>query len=99
MSRCVDEVEDIILSRRVNISEPYRTRLDGDTSLALKVHVVKQLFLHIALCHGIGRLKQSVGKGRLSVVDMCYYRKIPDLLLSFVRHIALHRVMYLYYIV
>jgi hypothetical protein len=52
--------------------------LDGDTSLALQVHIVK----HLSLSHldGIGALKKSVGKGRLAVIYMCYYAEISDIL-------------------
>ncbi len=50
--------------------------LDGDAALALKIHVVEHLGLHILSVYGIGALKQPVGKCRLPMVDMRYDAEI-----------------------
>ena len=54
-------------------------RLDGDTALALDIHVVKKLLLHITERDGLGLLKDTVGKGGFAVVDVCDYAEIAYL--------------------
>ena len=77
MSRRVDEVQDILLSVAL-ILHLYGVALDGDTALALQIHVVE----HLSLSHlyGFGVFKQPVGKCRLAVVYMCDDAEIPDIL-------------------
>jgi len=50
---------------------------NGYASLALQVHVVKQLVLKITIAYGIGGLKQAVGQGAFPVVDMGNYAEVP----------------------
>lgn len=67
MSRGVDKIKDVLLSP-MRILHLYGMALDGDTSFALQIHVVKHLIFRNLNC---GRLLQkAVGKSRLSVVDM-----------------------------
>lgn len=54
----------------------YGMTLDSDATFALEVHVVEHLCLHVLGGNGIGIFKQSVGQGRLAVVDMSYDAKI-----------------------
>ena len=72
----VDEVQLVNAAVGSLVIEPDGARLDGYAALAFKVHVVKDLILHVALGNGAGRLKQAVGKRAFAVVNMCYYRKI-----------------------
>ncbi len=58
--------------------EPHRLRLDGDPALALDVHAVEQLLLHLALGEAARRLDQPVGKRRLAVVDMRDDAEVAD---------------------
>ncbi len=44
--------------------------LDGDAALALQVHVVQDLGLHLAPGHRAGQLQQPVAQRRLAVVDV-----------------------------
>ncbi|CCY18709.1 1-deoxy-D-xylulose 5-phosphate reductoisomerase [Eubacterium sp. CAG:786] len=67
----VDEVEDVVLAVVGVIFKTYCARLDGDAALALDVHVIKKLLLHIAEGNGLGLLQDSVGKGGFAVVDVC----------------------------
>jgi hypothetical protein len=53
-----------------------------NSALALKVHIIEQLLLHVTLFNLAGQFKQSVGKGRLSVIYMRYNAKITDFFLS-----------------
>ena len=58
----------------------YGVALDGDAALALQVHVVEHLGLHVLGVHGAGALQQTVGKRRLAVVDVRDDAEIPDIL-------------------
>ncbi|MDB5138081.1 MAG: hypothetical protein JWP37_4684, partial [Mucilaginibacter sp.] len=53
---------------------------DGDAPLTLKVHIIKQLRLRLALGDGVGIFKQTIGKCTLAVVDMRYNTKITNVL-------------------
>ena len=55
-----------------------RLRLDGDPALALDIHVVENLFGHLAFAKAPADLNQPVGNGRFAMVDMRDNRKIPD---------------------
>ena len=45
-------------------------RLDGDAALALEVHGVEDLRLHLARLQRAGHLEEAVGQRRLAVVDV-----------------------------
>jgi hypothetical protein len=52
--------------------------LDGDAPLALQVHIVEHLpFGHL---NGFGIFQQTVGQGRLSMVDMGYDAEVSDII-------------------
>jgi hypothetical protein len=75
----VDEVEDVGLAVLRGVVDADGVGLDGDAALALDVHRVEELLLHVAFGHGAGELDQPVGKGRLAVVDMGHDGEIADL--------------------
>ena len=52
--------------------------LDRDAALALEVHVVEQLLLHLARRDGAGELEKAVGQRRLAVVDVGNDREVAD---------------------
>ena len=56
-----------------------RVRLDGDAALALDVHRVEQLGLHVALLHRVGELEDAVRDRRLAVVDVRNDREVADM--------------------
>ncbi len=70
VARRVDQVEDVGLAVLGGVVEPHGLRLDGDAALALDVHGVEQLFLHVAVADRAGRLHQAVGEGGLAMVDV-----------------------------
>ena len=70
MAGRVDQVEDVVLAIVGLVVEAHGLRLDGDAALALDVHVVEHLLLHVAQLEAAGRLDQAVGQRRLAVVDM-----------------------------
>ena len=45
-------------------------RLDGDAPLALEVHRVEDLRLHLARLQRAGELEEPIREGRLAVVDV-----------------------------
>ena len=57
--------------------------LDGDATFPLQVHIIQQLFLHIAVGYGIGSFQQPIGKGALTMIYMGDYAKISYLLHRF----------------
>ena len=48
----------------------HRVRLDGNAALALEVHVVEDLVLHLLGSEGFGVLEKAIGKGGFAVIDM-----------------------------
>ena len=76
----VDEVQDEPLAGGRRVFHAHRRHLDGDAALALELHLVEILRLHAPRLDGFCGLKQPVGKGRLSVVDVGDYYKVTDIL-------------------
>ena len=74
----VDQVEDVVFAVARLVIEPHGLRLDGDAALALDVHGIEHLLLHLALLQPAGELDQPVGEGRLAVVDMGDDGEIAD---------------------
>ena len=74
----VDQVELIRLAIGRGIHHADRMRLDGDAALALQVHRVQHLRLHLARCQRAGKLQQTVGKRALPMIDMGDDREISD---------------------
>ena len=74
----VDEVELVGLAVIGVVHHADGIRLDGDATLALDVHGVEQLRLHVALLHRAGELEDAVGDRRLAVVDVRNDREVAD---------------------
>ena len=53
-------------------------RLDRDAALALEVHGVEDLRLHLAGLQGAGELEEAIGQRRLAVVDVRDDREVAD---------------------
>ena len=83
MSRGVDKVQGVGLSVLRLVVEAHRTGLDGDATLALQVHVVQQLALHLPLLHRPADFNEPVGQGGLTVVYMRDDGKISDFSLAY----------------
>ena len=73
MTGGVDEVQHIYIPVRRAVIELYGARLYRYAALALEVHVVEQLLLHVALSDSARVFEYAVGKRRLAVVDVCDY--------------------------
>ena len=65
VARGVDQIE-----RQPLVGHLDGTRLDRDAALALQLHRVEQLVLHLALRHHAGGEQQPIGQRRLAVVDV-----------------------------
>ena len=73
MSRGVDKIQQIVLAVVGVIDRRDRARLDSDTALALELHIIEYLSLHIANGYALSQFKNSVRERALAVVDMGYY--------------------------
>ena len=78
MARRVHQVEDVILAVLAVIIEPHGLRLDGDAALALDIHRIQHLFLHLARLQAAGGLDQAVGQRRFAMVDMRDNGEVAD---------------------
>ena len=77
--RGVDEVELVFLAVVGLVAHAYGLAFDRDAALALDVHRVEELGLHIALGDGARHLEDAVGKRRFPVVDMGDDGEVPDM--------------------
>jgi hypothetical protein len=77
---CVDQVELVGLTVARPVDDAHRLGLDRDAALALEVHAVEQLLLHVAGGHRAGELEDAIGQRRLAVVDVGDDREVADVL-------------------
>ena len=80
MAGGVQKVEEILAPILCRVLHGYRMALYGYPAFTLKVHGVKGLFLQFPCRHCVRKLKYPVGKGRLTVVDMCDYAEVAYVL-------------------
>ncbi len=66
----VDEVEDVVVAGLGLVVQADRVRLDRDAALALEVHRVEHLGLHLARLQGAGDLEKPIRERRLAVIDV-----------------------------
>ena len=78
MPRRIDEIQGIGFPVGRLVIERDRLGLDGDTALALDLHTVKHLLLHLAARETAANLDQAVGEGGLSMIDMGDDGEITD---------------------
>ncbi len=79
--RRVDQVEDIHLPVVGLVGQPDRVRLDGDAALALEVHAVEDLRLHLPRLERPRHLEKTVRQRRLAVVDVGDDGEVADVAL------------------
>jgi len=70
VARSVDQVELVGLAVSRQIFEHRRLRLDGDAALALEIHRIENLGLHLAVRQASTQLDDAIGQGGFPVVDM-----------------------------
>ena len=78
MARGVDEVELVDLAVLRLVAQAHGLRLDRDAALALELHAVEHLRLHLARLEPAAALDDAVGERRLAVVDMRHDREVAD---------------------
>ena len=78
VTRRVDQVEHVGLAVGMVIEHAHGGRLDRDAALALDVHGVQKLLLHVALGDGVGQLHHAVRERRFAVVDVRNDRKVTN---------------------
>ncbi len=78
--RRVDQVEQIGLPVARAVVECSGLRLDRDAALALEVHRVEHLLLHLAVGQSPAQLYEAVGERGFAVVDVGDDGKIADML-------------------
>ena len=78
MAGSVDQIEDVGLAVLGRIGQPHGLRLDGDAALALDIHGIEHLFLHLARRQAAGGLDQTVGQRRFAMVDMRNDGEVAD---------------------
>ena len=79
MAGGVDQVENIGLAIVGDVMQAHGLRLDGDAALLLDIHIIENLFRHLACGEATGGLDQPVSQRRLAVVDMGHDREIADM--------------------
>ncbi len=76
--RRVDEVQLVVGAVAGTVLERHALRLDRDAALALQVHRVQDLLLHLALLEAAAQLDQAVGERGLAMVDVRDDREIAN---------------------
>ena len=70
MARRVDQVQVVLAAVARPVAQRRGLRLDRDAALALELHRVEHLRVHLARRKPAGALDQPVGERALAVVDM-----------------------------
>ena len=78
MTRRIDEVQLIGLSISSVIIEGHALGFDGDSALALDVHGVQNLLLHLSVGEAPAMLDEPVSQRRLAMVDMGNDGEVPN---------------------
>ena len=78
VARRIDQVELIRLAVVGIIGDANGIGLDRDAALALDIHRVEQLRLHVALVDGMGELEDAVTDRGLAMVDVRNNREVAD---------------------
>ena len=80
MARGINEVKSVHLAISGPILQRRRLGLDGDAPLALEIHGVEHLLLHLTIGESSTDLDDPVGQGALSMVDMGNDGKVSNIL-------------------
>ncbi len=70
VARRVDQVQLVELAVLRAVVEPHGLRLDGDAALALDIHGIEHLLLHLPRAEPAAELDQPVCERGLAVIDM-----------------------------
>ena len=78
MARRINQVEDVLFAVLRRVVQADRVRLDRDAALALEVHGVEHLGLHLAGLECAGQLEESIRQRRLAMIDVRDDGEIAD---------------------
>ena len=78
VARRIDQVELIRLAIVGVIGDANGIGLDRDAALALNIHGIEQLRLHVALVDGMGELEDAVTNRGLAMVNVRNDREVAD---------------------
>ncbi len=78
VARGVDKVQLIGVTVLCLVVQGHTLCLDGNAALALQIHGVQHLGLHLAIGQAAASLDQTVRQGRLTVVDVRNNRKVTN---------------------
>ena len=78
MARSIDQVELILLSILGDVFHADGMGFDGDAALALQIHGVQHLFLHLAQGERSRQLQKPVRKRGFAMIDVGDDGKISD---------------------
>src|SRR5471030_783873 len=70
VARRVDQIQVVDLAVARLVRQGGGLRLDGDAALALQIHRIEHLRLHLAVGQAAAQLDDAVGQGRFTVVDV-----------------------------
>ena len=79
MTRRVDQIQNILLPVLCLIRKPGRLQFDRNAALALDIHIIQILLLHISSLHQPRLLNEAVSQGGLSVIYVCNNAEIPNI--------------------
>jgi hypothetical protein len=86
MSRCVDQVQDILLTILGGVVHAGRLQFNGNPPLSLKVHIVQHLSFHVPIADGPSGLQETIGQGGFPVVNVSNDGKVADPADGYVGH-------------
>ncbi len=76
----IDEIELVDLAGFGFEIERDARGFDGDAALALEIHRIEDLRLHLAGLESAALLNEAIGQGRFTVINMGNDREIADIL-------------------
>ena len=79
VTRCINEVQQIVLTVRCTVGECNRVALDGNAPFTLDVHRVEHLVAELTLRNATTGLDQPIGQSRLTMINMGDNAKIPNM--------------------
>ena len=78
MAGCIDEIQFVFNAVPSLVVQSHTLGLDGNTTLTLKIHGIKDLLSHLAFCQATADLDKAVCQSGFTMVNMGDYRKISD---------------------
>src|SRR5215469_16543163 len=81
MSRCIDQIKLVLLAICRTVPHTYSLGFDRDPLFTLEIHLIKHLIGHLALGDGSRIFKQTIGKSRLTMIDMRDDTEVANMLL------------------